>query len=151
VVWLLQVRTSLGVAPSLATFSRLEVLMKAAIVAAVSLLGSMPFPRAGWRAWPAYGFVAAVLIEMIHGVLLPARAASFGGVVANTAGMSWVPCCSSRSGIHARSGWLLAMSCLHHIDEAFQDGRHFAQALASPGARRHLQPSGESSLSAPFR
>jgi hypothetical protein len=26
--------------------------------------------------------------------------------------------------IDARIGWLLAMSCLHHIDVAFQDGRH---------------------------
>jgi hypothetical protein len=32
--------------------------------------------------------------------------------------------------IDARIGWLLAMSRLHHVDEAFQDGRHFAQALA---------------------
>ena len=61
--------------------------MNAAIVAPVSLLGSMAFPRVGWRAWTAYGFVAAVLIETIQGVLLPARSASFGDVVANTAGM----------------------------------------------------------------
>jgi hypothetical protein len=33
------------------------------------------------------------------GVLLPARSAPFGDVVANTAGMSWVPCCSSRSAL----------------------------------------------------
>jgi hypothetical protein len=42
--WLVQVLTSLGVAPSLATVSRLEVLMNAAIVAPVSLLGSMACP-----------------------------------------------------------------------------------------------------------
>jgi hypothetical protein len=41
----------------------------------------------GWRAWPAYGFLAAVLIETIQGVLLPAPSASFGDVVAHTAGM----------------------------------------------------------------
>ena len=35
--------------------------------------------------------------------------------------------------IDARIGWLLAMSRLHHVDEAFQDGRHFAQALAEAG------------------
>jgi VanZ family protein len=61
--------------------------MNAAIVAPVSLLGSMAFPQVGWRAWTAYGFVAAVLIETIQGVLLPARSASFSDVVANTAGM----------------------------------------------------------------
>jgi hypothetical protein len=63
VVWLVQVLTSLGVAPSLATFSRLDVLMNAAIVAPVSLFGSMAFPQVGWRGWTAYGFVAAVLVE----------------------------------------------------------------------------------------
>jgi VanZ family protein len=80
------VLTSLGVAPSLATFSRLEVLMNAAIVAAVSPAG-LDGAVAGGRAWAAYRFVAAVLIETIHGLLLPARSASFGDVVANTAGM----------------------------------------------------------------
>jgi glycosyltransferase involved in cell wall biosynthesis len=35
--------------------------------------------------------------------------------------------------IDARIGWLLAMCRLHHIDETFQDGRHFAQALADAG------------------
>ena len=35
--------------------------------------------------------------------------------------------------IDARIGWLLAMFRLHHVDEAFQDGRHFAQALAEAG------------------
>jgi VanZ family protein len=40
-----------------------------------------------WPAWTAYGFVAAVLVETIQGVLLPTRSASFGDVVANTAGM----------------------------------------------------------------
>jgi hypothetical protein len=77
VVRLVQVVTSVGVAPSLATFSRLEVLMNAAIVAAVNLLGSMAFSRVGWRAWPAYCFVAAVLIETIQGVLPPARPGCF--------------------------------------------------------------------------
>jgi VanZ family protein len=87
VVWLVQVLTSLGVAPSLATFSRLDVLMNAVIVAAVSVLGSMAFSRLGWRAWPDCRFVAAVLIETIQGVLRPVRPASFADVVANTAGM----------------------------------------------------------------
>jgi hypothetical protein len=35
--------------------------------------------------------------------------------------------------IDACIGWLLAMSCLHHINEAFKDDRHFAHALAEEG------------------
>jgi hypothetical protein len=35
--------------------------------------------------------------------------------------------------VDARIGWLLAMSRMHHVDEALQDGRHFAQALAEAG------------------
>jgi hypothetical protein len=68
VVGLVQLLTSIGVAPSLANFSGIEVLMNAAIVAAVSLLGSIAFSGgrlAGVR------FVAAVLIETIQ-VVLPA-------------------------------------------------------------------------------
>jgi hypothetical protein len=59
VVWLLRLLTSIGVAPSLATLSRLEVLMNAAIVAPVSLLARSRSPRRLARAWAAYGFVAA--------------------------------------------------------------------------------------------
>jgi hypothetical protein len=33
----------------------------------------MACPRVGWRAWTAYGFLAAALIETIKGVLLLAR------------------------------------------------------------------------------
>ncbi len=35
--------------------------------------------------------------------------------------------------IDARIGWLLAMSRLHHLEDAHQDGRHFAEALGEAG------------------
>jgi transcriptional regulator with XRE-family HTH domain len=35
--------------------------------------------------------------------------------------------------IDARIGWLLAMSRLHHGDDAHQDGRHFSEALGAAG------------------
>jgi hypothetical protein len=67
------VLTSLGVAPSLGTFSRFEVLMNAAIGAAVSLLAR--WRSRGWAGAPSRRTASwlAVLIETIQGVLLPAR------------------------------------------------------------------------------
>ena len=35
--------------------------------------------------------------------------------------------------LRARLGWLLAMSRLHHPDESFQDGGHFAETLGRVG------------------
>jgi hypothetical protein len=71
VIWLVQLLTSIGVAPSLATFSRLNVLMNAAIVAQRSRLDGVPACRLADL--DGDGFVAAVLVETVLGVLLPAR------------------------------------------------------------------------------
>ena len=46
----------------------------------------------GWPAWPAYRIVAAMLIETIQGVLLPARSASLrqkDAPVSQKAGTWW--------------------------------------------------------------
>jgi hypothetical protein len=50
--------------------------------------------------------------------------------------------------VRARLGWLLAMSRLHHRDESFQDGGHFAEALGRAGypASRSLVSRWESGL-----
>jgi hypothetical protein len=42
--------------------------------------------------------------------------------------------------IDARIGWLLAKCRLHDVDEAWQDGPHFAQALADAGLPGQSQP-----------
>ncbi|WP_051276784.1 VanZ family protein [Marmoricola sp. URHB0036] len=68
------------------TFTRVEVLMNAVIIAPVSLLGSRVWPRLRWQDWTAYGFVGASTVELIQGVLLPGRHASFSDIVANTIG-----------------------------------------------------------------
>jgi hypothetical protein len=41
---------------------------------------------------------------------------------------------AARPDLGARVGWLLSMSRLHHADSAWQDGRHFSEALADAGA-----------------
>ena len=77
---------SLGAPSRLVTFPRLEVVMNAAIVAPVTLLGSLSWPSWSWRDWTAAGFVAAVAVELAQGLLLPDRQAAFSDIVANTIG-----------------------------------------------------------------
>ncbi len=76
----------LGVPVRLVTFTRLEVLMNAVIVAPVTMLASLVWPRWSWRDWTAGGFLVALLVEGVQGLLLPGREAAFSDVVANTAG-----------------------------------------------------------------
>ena len=60
--------------------------MNLVIIAPLSFLGTMAFQSTRWQDWTAYGFLGAVAIEMLQGLLLPDRAAGFSDIVANTAG-----------------------------------------------------------------
>ncbi len=84
--WLSHNLATLGVPGVLIQFDRLEVVMNAAIIVPVTLLGTFIRPSASWRDWTAFAFVAAVSVEAIQGLLLPGRQASYSDVVANTAG-----------------------------------------------------------------
>ena len=70
----------------LVRFSRAEVALNAVIIAPLSLLGTLSFPRLRWHAWTAYGFLGSCVVELLQGLLLPGRQASFSDIVANTAG-----------------------------------------------------------------
>jgi len=65
---------------------RVEFVCNALILMPVSALGSLRWPRTTWRDWTAYAFVIAGGVEVVQGLLLPARSASFVDVVANTLG-----------------------------------------------------------------
>ncbi len=67
-------------------FTRVEVLMNAVIIAPLSFLGSRVWPRLRWQDWTAYAFVGATTVELVQGLLLPGRQASFSDIVANTFG-----------------------------------------------------------------
>jgi hypothetical protein len=67
-------------------FARLEVLLNAVIIAPVSFLGSWALPRVRWQDWTAYAFVGATTVELLQGMFLPGRHASFSDIVANTFG-----------------------------------------------------------------
>jgi glycopeptide antibiotics resistance protein len=66
--------------------SRWEFLANALILMPLSALGSLVWPRTTWRDWTAYAFVIAGAVELIQGLALPARSATFVDVVANTLG-----------------------------------------------------------------
>ena len=68
------------------TFTRVEVLMNVVIIAPLVLLGSMVWPRLRWQDWAAYGFAGAIAVELLQGMLLPDRSASFSDIVANGTG-----------------------------------------------------------------
>ena len=86
VTWLETLLRGMGAPRNWVTFSRLEIIMNAAIVAPVTVLGALILPRWSWRDWTACGFLVALLVELLQGLLLPAREASLRDVVANTAG-----------------------------------------------------------------
>lgn len=66
--------------------SRTEVALNAVIIAPLSMLGTLVRPRLRWQDWAAYGFLGSCSVELIQGLLLPHRQASFSDIVANTAG-----------------------------------------------------------------
>ena len=70
----------------LITFDRAEVALNAVIIAPLSFLGWLAFTRVRWQDWVAYGFLGAMLVELVQGVLLPDRQASFSDIVANATG-----------------------------------------------------------------
>ena len=86
VLWLVRQLDHVGVPPRIDTFKRLEVLMNAAIIAPLTFLGSVVWPRLRWQEWTASAFLGAGLVETFQGLFLPHRQASFSDIVANTFG-----------------------------------------------------------------
>ena len=78
--------TGLGLDPRVVTYNRAEILMNVAIIAPLTFLASLVAPRIRWQAWTAYAFLGATSVEIVQGLLLPHRQASFSDIVANTAG-----------------------------------------------------------------
>jgi glycopeptide antibiotics resistance protein len=86
VVWLGHVLSHLGAPDEFVVFSRLEVVMNAVIIAPVTFLATFVRPSYSWRDWTALGFCLACAVELLQGLLLPGRQASFSDVVANSLG-----------------------------------------------------------------
>jgi hypothetical protein len=84
--WLGDLAVAVGVPDRFVTQPRVEFIANALILMPLSALGSLRWPRLTWRDWTAYVFVAAATVELLQGLLLPARSADVGDVVANTLG-----------------------------------------------------------------
>jgi hypothetical protein len=78
--------TGVGLPSEAVGGGRVPFLCNALLLMPVSALGSLLWPRTTWREWTSYAFVIAFAVELLQGVLLPARTASFADVVANTLG-----------------------------------------------------------------
>ena len=68
------------------SFTCVEVLLNMVLIAPLTFLGSMAWPRIRWQEWTAYVFVGSSVVELLQGLFLSGRSASFSDVVANTAG-----------------------------------------------------------------
>jgi len=66
--------------------TRVEFTLNAAMVVPVALLGSLVWPALTWRDWLAVGFIGAATVELLQGLVLPERSATFEDIVANTLG-----------------------------------------------------------------
>jgi glycopeptide antibiotics resistance protein len=84
--WVVDLGTAVGFSPETATQARAEFLCNAAILAPVSALGSLIWTGTTWRDWTAYAFVIAGTVELVQGLVLPDRTASYIDIVANTLG-----------------------------------------------------------------
>ena len=84
--WVETLAQRLGAPAAFTAPGRVEFVCNALILMPVSALGSLRWPRTTWQEWTAYAFVIAGTVELLQGLLLPARSASFVDVVANTLG-----------------------------------------------------------------
>ena len=66
--------------------TRVEFALNTAMVVPVALLGSLVWPALSWRDWLAVGFIGSGTVELLQGLVLPERSATFSDVVANALG-----------------------------------------------------------------
>ena len=68
------------------TGTRVEVGLNAVMVVPLASLATLVFARVRWQDWTAYGFLGACAVELVQGLVLQGRSATFVDVVANTFG-----------------------------------------------------------------
>ncbi len=86
VAWLEAVGRSVGVAEAFLAPGRPEFVANVLILVPAAALASLVWSAPSWRDWTAYGFLFSLVIELLQGVLLDGRSATFVDVVANTLG-----------------------------------------------------------------
>lgn len=86
VVEVTEVGRRLGVPEVFLVATRAEFALNTAMVVPVALLGSLVWPALSWRDWLAVGFIGAGTVELLQGLVLPDRSATFADIVANALG-----------------------------------------------------------------
>jgi glycopeptide antibiotics resistance protein len=81
-----QVAARLGAPDWIVDPVRWEFFCNVLILTPVAALGLLVWPRTTWRDWTAFGFAISLAVEVVQGVFLPQRQASYVDVVANTLG-----------------------------------------------------------------
>jgi hypothetical protein len=84
--WLGDLATWLGVPDRIVSQGRVEFVGNALILMPVSALGSLLWPSTNWRDWTAYAFAIACVVELVQGLTLSHRTATFTDIVANALG-----------------------------------------------------------------
>lgn len=77
---------ALGAPAQLTVAYRVEFGLNALMVAPISALGSLTWRESNWRDWTAAAFVGSASVEVMQGLFLPQRSATFVDVCANTLG-----------------------------------------------------------------
>lgn len=80
--WLL----AIGVSPTLADGTRVEFALNVAMFVPPVVVAALLLPRIRWSEWVVIAFVVSGAVELVQGLLLPDRSATFSDVVANTLG-----------------------------------------------------------------
>ncbi len=86
--WLADRAAEAGAPDRLASAGRIEFAANVAVTIPAAALAAFLWGRLGWRDWTAYGFMVCASVEVVQGLLLPERAATFRDVVANTLGVA---------------------------------------------------------------
>ena len=86
--WLADLAVRVGLPDALVSPSRIEFVSNVAVMVPVAVLAGLVWTRQNWRDWTAFGFVLSASVELVQGVFLPGRSATFADVVANTLGMA---------------------------------------------------------------
>jgi hypothetical protein len=86
--WLADLAIRVGLPDALVSPSRIEFVSNVGVMVPVAVLAGLVWTRLNWRDWTAFGFVLSAGVELVQGVFLPGRSATFADVVANTLGMA---------------------------------------------------------------
>ena len=95
VAWTAERLRDAGAPERLLVPERVELLANVAILVPATAMASLLWRSATWRDWTAYGFVFSGCVEVVQGLFLDERSATYVDVVANTLGAALGGICAA--------------------------------------------------------